>query len=73
MFALGLLTHFSLRCSSQGELSWMRDLDDVIREKAGQSLSPADTAWHAQEWYLQGLTPLEAFDKWVELHYLVPF
>ena len=52
------------------ELAWVQALDALIYERAKSHLTSSDTSCHTWAWFSGGLSVEEAFDAWVERHYL---
>ncbi len=49
---------------------WQKELEDMIEEFTGVRYKYHTRSWLADIWFGEGLTPDEAFHKWIEINYL---
>ena len=52
------------------EFDWVQELDALIYERTKFRLTSSDTSCYTWAWFHGGLSVEEAFDAWVERHYL---
>ena len=55
---------------SNSEFLWAEALNEVILKYEGGGIRNSDLAGWVTKWFHEGLTPQQAFHKWITLHYL---